>query len=110
MQLSQPGDVPTWTLGDRLRKAREHANLRQEELAAELGISRASVSVYESGHRPPMRSILLAWAMVCHVDLDWLTGSPGCFPGQAAALPTTTEGIINTPKSAPPRHLLAVAA
>ena len=82
MQLSQPGDVPAWTLADRLRKAREHANLGQKELADLIGISRASISVYESGHRPPPKPVLLSWAIVCNVDLDWLSGTPERVPGQ----------------------------
>lgn len=82
MQLSQPGDVPVWTLTDRLRKAREHASLSQAELADLIGISRASVSGYEAGYRPPPKPVLMVWAMVCHVDLGWLSGAPGGFPGQ----------------------------
>lgn len=102
MQLSQPGDVPAWTLADRLRKARDHAHLSQEELAAEIGISRASVSGYEAGYREPPRPVLVVWAMVCHVDLEWLSGAPHPAPGQ----PVTILPVRKPGRSA----LLAVAA
>jgi transcriptional regulator with XRE-family HTH domain len=51
-------------LGDRIRRAREHRVLTQEELAAELGISTRSLQHYESGRgtpRPARRRQLLAW-------------------------------------------------
>ena len=92
MQLSQPGDVPAWTLADRLRKARDHAKLSQQELAGAIGISRASVSGYEAGYREPPRPVLIVWAMVCHVDLEWLTGSPHGFPGQPSMILPLIKG------------------
>lgn len=67
------GQVPSWTLGDRLRKARTFAGLEQAELAAELGIARNSVANYELGHTRPRRPVLLAWAMRTGVSLGWLT-------------------------------------
>ena len=74
--------MPVWTLADRLRKAREHAKLSQSELADTIGISRPSVSVYESGHRPPPKPVLITWAIVCQVDLDWLAGPQYAPAGQ----------------------------
>ena len=65
--------VPAWTLGDRLRKAREFAGLEQGELAEQIGISRGTVSNYELGHgqRPPKRLVVRAWAEATGVPLDW---------------------------------------
>ena len=71
-----PGTVPEWTLADRLRKAREHAGLKQTELAALTGISRASIVNYESGRSVPSRPVMLSWAFTCGVDLAWLAGDP----------------------------------
>lgn len=68
----ETGTVPAWTMPDRLRKAREHAGLHQTELAAALGISRASISNYESGRTSPPRPTLMVWAMRCGVPLSWL--------------------------------------
>lgn len=71
------GAVPSWSLADRLRKAREHAGLSQEELAEATGISRRTVSAYEQGH-PVKIPFLIAWAMACNVDMAWLAGvEPG---------------------------------
>lgn len=45
--------IPQWTLGERLAKARHHAELEQAEMAAELGVSRVTVSNYEVGKTKP---------------------------------------------------------
>lgn len=65
---------PAWTLGDRLRKAREFAGLEQGELAAHVGISRGTVSNYElgRGQKPPKLVVLRAWAHECGVPFDWI--------------------------------------
>jgi transcriptional regulator with XRE-family HTH domain len=65
------GTIPTWTRGDKLRKARETAGLNQQQLADAIGISRRSVSTYESAgtsNRPVLRS----WAAECNVPVRWL--------------------------------------
>jgi transcriptional regulator with XRE-family HTH domain len=65
--------TPTWTLGERLAKARRHAGLDdQEAFARVLGISRRTVSRYETGLARPNRRTLMAWARVCQVPLEWL--------------------------------------
>jgi DNA-binding XRE family transcriptional regulator len=97
------GDVPQWTLGDRMRKAREHAGLKQSELAKEIGIGRTSVVSYESGRKTPSRPVLLSWAMRCGVDHGWLTGSPD--PGWALA--GIGRGVKNSVTCAPPLTLAA---
>ena len=76
MELSQTGEAPVWTLADRLRKAREHARLTQQELADHIGISRASVVNYETGRHAPSRPVLLSWSMATGVDMGWLQGPP----------------------------------
>jgi len=75
--LTVAGVVPQWTLPDRLRKAREVAGLNQSELGAVTGISRRSVSSYESGEATPRRPVLIAWAMATGVPLSWLEGDDG---------------------------------
>lgn len=72
--MTQPyeaGTIPVWTQPDRLRKAREHAGLSQDQLADRVGISRRSVSTYEA-NGTSKRPVLLAWALVCGVPLSWL--------------------------------------
>lgn len=67
--------IPDWTLGDRLRKAREHAGMEQGELASRIGVSRNTISNYElgRGQRPPKVIVLRAWAHECGVPYEWLT-------------------------------------
>lgn len=72
-RLGIKGRTPTWTLGDKLRKARTSAGLEQVDLANELGIARNSVANYENGRTTPRRAVLLAWALCTGVSLDWLT-------------------------------------
>ena len=64
--------VPPITLPTRLRLAREWRNLDQQQIADELGISRATVSNYETGKTEPGKMALNAWAVVADVDVDWL--------------------------------------
>jgi transcriptional regulator with XRE-family HTH domain len=64
--------VPVFTLGDRLRKAREVAGLTQTELANSLGIGRRSVSRYEDGVQMPKRGAVMAWSMATGVPFEWL--------------------------------------
>jgi transcriptional regulator with XRE-family HTH domain len=86
--------VPTWTLSDRMRKAREHAGLKQSELAAEIGIARSSIVNYESGSTTPSRPVLLSWALRCGVDPDWLSGTgPSTWGGTFAP---RDRGVITT--------------
>ena len=66
-------NVPQFTVGDFLRKAREHAGLEQTELAAELGISRGTVTNYERGHVKPRKAVVMAWAMRTGVPVEWIT-------------------------------------
>lgn len=66
------GPIPVWTISDRLRKAREHAGLSQAELADAIGVSRNSISNYESGHTTPRVIVLNAWALTTGVPRSWL--------------------------------------
>ena len=69
------GRVPTWTLRDRLRKAREDAGLTQQQVADKLGTHRRSVVSWESGAIIPKRATVLAWAMTTGVPTWWLEGA-----------------------------------
>lgn len=75
-QMSLPGLTPQWTLGDRLRKAREIAGLSQGEMADAIGIARNSVGRYESGAYDPSRPVLIAWAFRTGVSLNWIMDVP----------------------------------
>jgi len=66
------GVIPEFTIGDRLRKARQLTGLEQAEFAAEVGISRGTVRNYELEAVKPRRPVLVAWAFRTGVPLAWL--------------------------------------
>lgn len=79
--------IPEWTMGDRLRKAREDAGLSQAELAEQIGISRNTVGNAELGDRTPLNVTMRAWAAVTGVPLEWLeTGRTTPVPPPTARL------------------------
>lgn len=69
--------VPEWTFTDRLRKAREHADLTQKDLAEALGVSKAVITRAEGGRGITHRT-LLQWAAATGVPLDWLSAGSTC--------------------------------
>lgn len=79
--------IPKWTLGDRLRKARLSAGIRShKEMASRLGISEDTVKRWEADKHHVNRVAILGWAMECNVDPNWLEGIQG---GDAATEPVT---------------------
>lgn len=89
--------TPEFQLKDRLRLARELKNLEQIEIAAELGISRATVSNYERGATMPGKLVVNAWAVVCDVDVEWLKTGKAC----VALNPSDPDGGETSPKPKP---------
>lgn len=81
---SAAGAIPGWTMGDRLRKAREYAGMSQMELSELIGASKRTIGRYEDGAEPK-RPVVISWALATGVSLDWLetgelnekTPSPG---------------------------------
>lgn len=71
---NEPNDGVTldFTLGDRLRKAREYAGLEIQELAAAVDVHRQSVTRYETDQARPKRGTLLLWSMATGVSVNWL--------------------------------------
>ena len=68
--------IPKFDLNDRLRKARETADLDQTQLAELIGVSRNSVSAAERGASKPRKPVLIAWAFATRVPFEGLmTGS-----------------------------------
>lgn len=69
----QPGVVPQWTIGDRLRKARSLTGLTTHQFADEIGVSQKTISDAECDKRGVPRKILLnAYAMRTGVPVAWL--------------------------------------
>lgn len=70
-----PGRVPQFTLGDRLRKARESRGLDMQALGELIDIHRQSVARYEQDVAVPKRHVLLSWSVATGVALEWITGT-----------------------------------
>ena len=66
------GRVPAFTIGDRVRKARESAGLSQQQLADATGMARSGIVKIEGPESRPRRTSLIAIAMATGVDLTWL--------------------------------------
>lgn len=69
---AQPGMIPTWTLADRFRKARETRALSQSEMAEQTGISRRTISAIETGDKVPGVKEYNLWQMITGVPRQWL--------------------------------------
>lgn len=69
--------LPKWTVADRLRKAREDADLDQAELAERIGVSRSTIGNYEGAKVTPRKPILRLWAEETGVPLAWLLDGYG---------------------------------
>ena len=83
--MSTTSRIPEFDLPDRLRKAREAAELDQHDLAAVMGVSRATVSNAETGRRTVRRITINAWSLATGVPVEWLltghtTGDDGPSP------------------------------
>ena len=67
------GMLPTWTIGDRLRKARESAGISVGGMAETLGVERKTISRWERSTVVRGQTVL-AYAQACDVDPGWLRG------------------------------------
>lgn len=85
--LTRGGLIPEWTLGDRLRKAREAAGLEQQELAQRIGVARTTISNAEKGKVNPRRIVINAWSLATSVPVEWLE------TGQAPQPDGPNEGL-----------------
>ena len=85
--------TPTWTLADRLRKARDVLGVDQAEMAHRLGVHTRTVARYEQGVMTPKRATLLGWAVACGVDPAWLEGTSADDDGEAVT-EAVTKGYM----------------
>lgn len=75
--------LPTWTIGDRMRKAREEAGISAKQMATRLDMHRNTISGYEHDRIEPKRPVLLVWARLTDVPVEWLTtGRDDMIPAQ----------------------------
>lgn len=86
MSIQPAGFIPEWTIGDRLRKAREATGLSQAQLAKAIDVSPKTVGNYEAGRVETRRIVLRAWSLRTGVPLMWLeTGEAPSPEGNGAS-------------------------
>ena len=64
-------ELPKATLAKRIELARVNADMRQEDLAAAIGVSRSAVTQWETGRTEPKASKMFAIARATNQPLDW---------------------------------------
>lgn len=67
-------------IADRIRMAREHAGLEQQEFADRIGFSKRQVGAWENGVNTPPIWALEAIREHCDVDPEWILAGPGDIP------------------------------
>jgi len=68
-------DHPTETIGRRITRLREHADLTLEELASRIGVNATTLGRIEKGQTQKIGSdVLVALARIFHVSVDFLLG------------------------------------
>lgn len=72
--LAQAARIPTWTLGWRLRRSLELADISVQEIARALHVSRGTVSRWLHDDGIPSEPVIVLWARACLVDYEWLSG------------------------------------
>lgn len=62
------------TFGEKLKELREKSGLTQRQLAAQIGIGKSTLAMYESKDRMPSPAMLIKISAVFHVSTDYLLG------------------------------------
>lgn len=97
--------IPQWTVGDRLGKALDFADMSVGEMADYLEVSRNTVGNYINGRTRAPGSTLRLWSMRTGVPRKWLeTGESDGTDGGGGSGASATNGYRTT------RRTLARAA
>src|SRR5258708_20985541 len=73
--MEEQGAIPEWTLGWRLARALAHGGVSVEEMAAELGVSRSTVSRWMNDRgAPPRIGYVKLWCQRTGVSQEWVLG------------------------------------
>ena len=83
--------------GPRLRALRRQRDITLDELSAQTGISKSTLSRLESGSRRPTLELLLPLARVYGVTLDELVGAPPTGDPRVHLRPVTRNGMTMLP-------------
>lgn len=86
-------------IAPRLRRIRQKKNVTLDELAAETGISKSTLSRLESGQRKPSLELLLPIVAALAVPLDEIVTAPRIEDPRVRQHSTRADGRILTPLS-----------
>lgn len=62
----------TWTMGERMEKARRAARISVGEMAARQGVAAKTINNWEKGRTHPKRAVLELWASATGFPFEWL--------------------------------------
>ncbi len=85
------------TLGSRIRKARERADISQAELARRIGISKNAMNAIEAGDSDPRASRIVAIAQELGVSTDALLLGKPAAGKREHKLPVTRPRLRKAP-------------
>lgn len=84
--------IPTFS--SRLRELRQHANLRQGQVATLIGVTKSTISTYENGARQPSFDILIRLANLYRVSTDYLLGQTNTYSIDLSDLTEEEKALI----------------
>ncbi|MDL2288926.1 helix-turn-helix domain-containing protein [Oscillospiraceae bacterium OttesenSCG-928-F05] len=64
-------------IGQRLKQARKHKKLTQQELGALVGVKASAIGMYEQNRRHPKDELILKLSRALDVSTDWLLAGGG---------------------------------
>jgi transcriptional regulator with XRE-family HTH domain len=118
--MSEPAQVPGWTLGWRLKRALDFGHVSAQQMADELGVHPGTVSRFMNDRETPRRGYLKLWALRTGVPLEWLElgddGLPRVDSNHQPAgwlsetAPVTTAELLALRKALPIRQQSRVTA
>lgn len=96
---TQPGiQIPQFTQGDRLRKARQLTGLTTRQFAEEIGVSQATITNAENDNSKVRRITLNAWSLRTGVPVVWLETGEVSDPGPGGGVPVTSRYAVPQPR------------
>lgn len=89
--------IPEWTLGERLAKARKVVGLTQKGMAEKMDVSASAIAKWESGNGEPQNFMdtIDRWSEITGVDPAWLLGF------RTGSFSTPLEVITNSDQYVP---------
>lgn len=101
--------IPQWTVGDRLRKAREVAGIGVEEMAIKVGRTRNSVTKYERSRTVDV-NMVRSYAALTDTPMEWLLTGTGPENDGGVPAPVTLRKLPGNWVDNGPKFVLKLAA